>query len=149
MSKEIYTVDLHCHPNLKSFNSGCKDMWQNIPHKIDTKFAERISEFSQQVLKESQSNLYALAEGNVRIFNVSLYPIERGFLHMRNIPKLLIGKSRINIMQEVITGFNVDRITELKKHYNYFEDLQEEYDFVYKGQGKSPDGKWKFVLVNN
>ena len=149
MSKEIFTVDLHCHPNLKTFNAGGKNLWDKVYHNVDSKFGERISEFSHQVLKESQSNLYALAEGNVRVFNVSLYPVERGFLHMRNIPKLLIGKNRINIMQEVITGFNVARIIELKKHFDYFKDLQEEYDFVYKAQGKSPDGKWRYTLVNN
>ncbi|MDB5283765.1 MAG: hypothetical protein JWO06_2840 [Bacteroidota bacterium] len=149
MTKEIFTVDLHCHPNLKTFNSGCDNLWDKIYHRIDGKFGQTINEFSQQVLKESQCNLYALSEGNVRIFNVSLYPVERGFLHMRNIPKLLIGKNRINIMQEVITGFKADRITELKKHYNYFEDLLEEYEFVYKAQGKSPDGKSRFLLVNN
>jgi hypothetical protein len=93
MSKEIFTVDLHCHPNLKSFNSGFPDptvdMWQNIPHKIDSKFAKTIEGISHHVLKESQSNLESLAAGNVRVFQVSLYPTERGFLHLRNIPKLL------------------------------------------------------------
>lgn len=153
MSKEIITVDLHCHPNLKSFNSGqpepAVNMWEKIHHKMDSKFAQTIKEASAQVLKESQANLYALAEGNVRIFNVSLYPIERGFLHLRNIPKILIGKDRINTMHEVLTGFSAARITHLKKHADYFADLLAEYKYVYNGQGKSPDGKSEFLLVNN
>ena len=153
MSKEIMTVDLHCHPNLKSFNSGHPlpkyGMWENIHHNIESKFAKTISEQSAHVLKESQTNLYALAEGNVRIFNVSLYPIERGFLHLRNIPKALIGKNKINILQEVITGFDIERIVHLKKYDDYFQDLQDEYAFIEKAQGKSPDGKYEFVLVNN
>ena len=153
MSKEIITVDLHCHPNLKSFNSGSPaptvSMWEKIVHKMDSKFAKTIKEASEQVLKESQSNLYALAEGNVRIFNVSLYPIERGFLHLRNIPKILIGKNRINTMHEVLTGFDAGRILQLKKHANYFDDLLAEYSYVYNGQGKSPNGKYEFLLANN
>ena len=153
MSKEIITVDLHCHPNLKSFNSGqpepAVNMWEKIHHKVESKFAKTIEGASEQVLKESQANLYSLAEGNVRIFNVSLYPIERGFLHLRNIPKILIGKDRINTMHEVLTGFSAARITHLKKHADYFGDLLAEYDFVYNGQGKSPDGKYEFVLANN
>jgi len=153
MSKEIFTVDLHCHPNLKSFNSGFPDptvdMWQNIPHKIDSKFAKTIEGISHHVLKESQSNLESLAAGNVRVFQVSLYPTERGFLHLRNIPKLLIGKNRINVFQEVVTGYSMDAIIQLKKHYNYFKDLEAEYAYVFGQQGKSPDGKNEFVLVNN
>jgi microsomal dipeptidase-like Zn-dependent dipeptidase len=153
MTKEILTVDLHCHPNLKSFNSGypnpVRNMWDNIHHKIEGDFAKVIEGASQHVLKESQSNLDSLAAGNVRVFQVSLYPTERGFLHMRNVPKWLVGKKRINILQEVITGYDGDCITHLKKHYNYFEDLEREYAFVHAQQGKSPDGKSEFVLVNS
>ena len=87
MNKEILTVDLHCHPNLKSFNSGypvpTANMWDKIHHKIESDFAKTMHGVSQHVLKESQSNLDALAAGNVRVFQVSLYPIERGFLHLR------------------------------------------------------------------
>lgn len=153
MSKEIITVDLHCHPNLKSFNSGQPEpainMWQKVHHKMESKFAQTIKEASSQVLKESQANLYSLAEGNVRVFNVSLYPIERGFLHLRNIPKILMGKDRINTLHEVLTGFSAARITHLKKHADYFDDLLAEYHYVFNGQGKSPDGRWEFMMVNN
>jgi len=153
MSNEIFTVDLHCHPNLKSFNSGHPDpkvdMWPKLQHSISSPFAKTINDGSKGVLKESQCNLDTMAEGNVRVFNVSLYPIERGFLHLRNVPQILMGKNRINTLHEVITGFDGPRLTHLKKHDDYFADLQAEYDFVYKAQGKSPDGKRKFVLVNN
>src|SRR5258708_6145866 len=152
MNNEAFTIDLHCHPNLKSFNSGYPtpqhSMWEKIEHKIDGRFARIISETSQHVMKESQCNLYALADGNVRVFNVSLYPVERGFLHLRNIPKILIGKNRINILHEVLTGFDANRIMHLKKHANYFDDLLAEYKYVFQEQGKSPDGKKEFILAN-
>ena len=65
MSQEIFTIDLHCHPNLKSFNSGYPvpsvNMWDKIRHKISGNFAETIRDASAHVLKESQCNLDALA----------------------------------------------------------------------------------------
>ena len=153
MSKEIFTVDLHCHPNLKSFNSGypkpTRNMWENIEHKAEGRFAKTVNGISQHVLKESQTNLYKLAEGNVRVFQVSLYPTERGFLHMRNIPKILIGKKGVNILQTVITGYEASSVVDMKKHYHYFHDLEKEYAYVHRQQGKSPDGKYEFVFVNN
>ncbi len=150
---KMFTVDLHCHPNLKSFNSGypepASNMWDSIQHKIEGKIAQNISELVTHIHMESQCNMDAMAAGNVRVFQLSLYPIERGFLHLRNIPKILVGKRRINIAHEVITGYAASSIAHLKKHYNYFQDLQEEYEYVKNQQGKSPDGKTEFVLVNN
>jgi microsomal dipeptidase-like Zn-dependent dipeptidase len=149
----MLTIDLHCHPNLKSFNSGYPDpaanIWDSIQHKIDGKMAQSISELVKHIHMESQCNLDAMTAGNVRVFQLSLYPTERGFLHLRNIPKLLAGKRRINIAQEVITGYAAESIAYQKKNYNYFEDLQAEYAYVAGQQGKSPDGKSEFVLVNN
>lgn len=153
MNNETFTVDLHCHPNLKSFNSGYpkpkRNMWENIEHKAEGRFAKTVNDISQHVLKESQTNLYKLAQGNVRVFQISLYPTERGFMHMRNIPKILLGKRGVNTLQSVITGYEMESVVEMKKHYRYFEDLQKEYEYVYEQQGKSPDKKQEFKLVNN
>jgi len=146
-------IDLHCHPNLKSFNSGypepAANMWDKIQHKIDSKIAKDIHELTKQVWKESQCNLDNLAAGNVRVFQLSLYPMERGFLHLRNVPNALIGKRRINALHEVITGYHPDCLAAQKKHTDYFQELQSEYQYVKNQQGKSPDGKSEFVLVNN
>ncbi len=146
-------IDLHCHPNLKSFNSGFPtpkaNIWDKIIHTSDTKLAQSINEINEHIFKESQCNLNNMVAGNVRIFQISLYPIERGFLHLRNVPNALIGKRRITTLQEVVTGFSAESILELKKHYNYFDDLLAEYAFVKNQQGKSPDGKNEFIIVNN
>jgi microsomal dipeptidase-like Zn-dependent dipeptidase len=153
MKNQNMCIDLHCHPNLKPFNSGYPKpkytMWEKIFHASDSRFAERIKTISHHILKESQCNLDSLDEGNVRVFNVSLYPIERSFLHMRNVPKWLIGKNKINIVQQVVTGFSLESIVHLKTHYDYFSDLQKEYRFVEDAIGKSSDKKKEFVLVNN
>lgn len=154
MNPEDFIVDLHCHPNTKAFNSGhphpVKNMWEKIYHKTDrTPFAQRIEKTSQQVLKESQCNLYTQAEGNVRLFNISLYPIEKGFLKLRNVPGLIIGKERLDIMHEVILGFDPKRISYLKNHIDYYEYLAGEYRYVRDSQGQSPDGRFEFRLANN
>lgn len=146
-------IDLHCHPNLKSFNSGYPEpvanIWDSIQHKIDSKLAHSIKELVTHIHMESQCNLDNMVAGDVRVFQLSLYPTERGFLHLRNVPKVLLGKRRINIVQEVITGYSNASIAHQKKHFNYFEDLQAEYNYVVNQQGKSPDGKSEFLIVNN
>lgn len=153
MKKEMLTIDLHCHPNMKPFNSGYpkpkKTIWEKIHHIKGNGFTKTANDISGQVFKESQTNLETLAEGNVRVFQLSLYPTERGFLNMRNVPKLLVGQKRINVLQEVITGYSAEAIAEAKKHYRYFDELQAEYAFVESQLGKSPDGELQFVLVNN
>lgn len=146
-------IDIHCHPNLKSFNSGHPNprhnIWDKIHHNIDSKLAKQVSEISTHVSKESQCNLDAMSAGNVRVFQISLYPTERSFLHLRNVPKFLIGKRRINVMHEVITGYHLESIKYQQKNYDYFKDLVREYEYVKNQQGKSPDGNNEFILVNN
>ena len=146
-------IDLHCHPNLKSFNSGYPEptanMWDKIQHKIDSKISKDINELTKHIWKESQCNLDSLAAGNVRVFQISLYPTERGFLNFRNVPQFLIGKRRIHALQEVVTGYHPDSLAALRKHTDYFKELLSEYNYVKNQQGKSPDGKSEFVLVNN
>ena len=146
-------IDLHCHPNLKTFNSGyptpVANIWDAVQHKIDSKLAKSVSDLAAHIHMESQCNLDAMVAGNMRVFQLSLYPTERGFLHLRNVPSVLLGKKRINIVQEVVTGYSAESIAEQKKHYKYFEDLQAEYQYVVNQQGKSPDGKNEFVIVNN
>ena len=146
-------IDLHCHPNLKSFNSGfpipTANMWEKIHHSIDNKFAQSINDLTLHISKESQCNLDTMVNGGVRVFQISLYPTERGFLHLRNVPTALLGKNRINITQEVVTGYSAASIVAQKKHYHYFDDLMREYHYVKNQQGKSSDGKSEFVLVNN
>lgn len=154
MNNQHFIADLHCHPQIKAFNSGhptpAKNMWEKIFHKTDhNRFAERITATSKNVLKESQCNLYTLAEANVRVFTISLYPIEKGFLNIRNVPRLLIGKIKLDIMHEVITGFDSKRISYLKKSPDYFTDLVDEYNYVRQSTGPSPDGQYQFEIATN
>ncbi len=146
-------IDLHCHPNLKSFNSGhpnpTKNMWDKIDHKLDSKLAQNVHAITQNIHKSSQCSLDVMFDGNIRVFNISLYPIEREFLNMRNLPKWIIGKKNKQLLQEVITGFDIERIKFLTDHVDYFTELNAEYKYVEKQQGTSPDKGKEFVLANN
>ncbi len=154
MTENNFTVDIHCHPNLKAFNSGhpepTKNLWERIYHITNrNSFAKQIEKLTKKVLKASQSNLDELVAGDVRVINISLYPIEKGFLHLRNVPKFLIGGNRIDVMHEVITGFDLKKLNYLRKTYSYYDDLLQEYEYIKNSQGKSPDGKHTFVIANN
>ncbi len=148
-------VDLHCHPNLKSFHSGHPDptcdLWQCIDHsEAKTGFLRMIRQNSKMVLKHSQCNMYALHEGAVRVINLSLYPMEHGFLRVRDVPSFMLGKNNSEQMISLITGMDSKRIKYLRNTDDrYFDDLQKEYEYVAKGQGRSPDGKLAYKIVNN
>jgi microsomal dipeptidase-like Zn-dependent dipeptidase len=153
MSATPLIIDLHCHPNLKAFNSGHplpkKNLWENIDHNLDSKLAQNVHAVSEHIHKSSQCSLELMFQGNVRAFNISLYPIEREFLNMRNVPKWIIGKKNVQRMQEVITGFDLERIIHLTEHVDYFAELKAEYKYVEKQQRVSPDKEKEFVLVNS
>lgn len=153
-SKDNYFVDIHIHPTLKSFYSGYpkpkKNIWEDIVHNLGkSNPAKFVHKNSSEVAKYSQSNFYELAKGNVRVANVSLYPIEKGFLELRNISKAVTNKQARDEMLEVITGYDLESIRFLRKHVDYFEELKLEYRYVYDNQGLSPDKKWSYSVVNN
>ncbi len=149
-----YFADIHVHSTLKSFNSGYPDpqrtIWDDIDHaQGKTNPAKLIFNNSREVAKYSQSNFYELARGNVRVATVSLYPLEKGFLEMRNLSKAVTNAQARDEMAMVITGFHIDAIRHIRKHKDYFAELQAEYRYIFNQQGASPDGKYAFKLVNN
>src|ERR1051325_8187866 len=92
-----FFTDLHCHPNLKSFNSGypqpTKTMWDHIEHPCaDNGLTRLFRRKSNSILKESQCNLYQLARGGVRVAQVSMYPPEKGFVTFRKVPEMIFGE---------------------------------------------------------
>lgn len=154
MSKNEFMVDLHCHPNIKAFHSGHpkpkRNLWESIEHEYsDSGFMRVIKKNSSHILKESQCNLNSMVEGKVRVANISLYPFEHGFLNLRDVPGLMLGKNTYD-MTAFISGIDSKRTKYLAETDDrYFKDLVAEYEYVRDSQGKSPDGKNSFQLVNN
>lgn len=154
MSEELYFADIHVHSSLKAFYSGYpkpqKNIWESIEHKLGkSNPAKFVYNNSKGIAKYSQSNFDELKKGKVRVATVSLYPIEKGFLEIRNIPKVVTNQNARDEMTQVITGYDLESVKYLRKHVGYFEELQAEYAYVFNQQGKSPDGTSKYKLVNN
>jgi len=152
-----FFVDIHCHPNMRAFNAGFpkpdKTMWENVSSDItypEGNFARMISNTVKNIYKDSQSNLNNLVRGNVRVAFASLYPIERGFLKYRFIPRLLVGEKNINAIYEYMSGIGMDRINHLQGgELDYFQELQNEYAFVRDGQGKAPGSEMEYKIVGS
>ncbi len=152
--KASFFTDIHLHPTMKPANSGHPkpkyNLWEDVEH-VNPSFSTTrfVKKNSAEIAKYSQSNLYKLAEGNVRVFFNSLYPIEKGFINIRNLPKMLTRKVVQQELIALITGMHPKRIAYLQKSNDYFKDLHEEYEFLKANQGASPDGKYYHEIAND
>lgn len=154
MKQADFFADIHLHPTLKSSNWGKKDSpknpWETFEHIVPTTNSSRfINAATKDLAKYTQTNFNKLMEGKVKVAFISLYPMERGFFEIRNVPKFLTSeKARIE-MVGITSGLGPKRVAELFKKQNYFKELHDEYDYVTKNQGKSPCGKYTYRIVNN
>jgi hypothetical protein len=148
-------ADIHQHSSLKSFYSGypnpTRNIWEYMEHNTDQKgtTAKFSLKNSDEVAKFSQTNLYELIKGNVRIPTVSLYPMETGFLDFRNIAEMVTSKTGRDTMAEIITGYGLDAIKHLRTNDDYYSLLYKEYRYVYDNQGKSPCGKYEYEVATD
>ncbi|GIV32841.1 MAG: hypothetical protein KatS3mg031_0376 [Chitinophagales bacterium] len=155
MSMHNFYVDIHCHPNLKAFNSGhpepVRNMWERIEHPYtDNALTRLFRRKSNAIAKYSQSNLYTLTKGGVRVAIISLYPIEKGFLQFRRVPHAIFGGETVNDVLEHIMAVRKDRLVALQQQENhYFHELVREYEYVKNGQGKSPDNRYEYSIADN
>lgn len=154
MSSGEYFADIHIHPTIKTYNSGRpyprKNLWEDFEHTVGkSNPAKYAFNNTPGLAKYSQTNFYELIRGKVRVATASLYPMEKGFLQMRNIPNLVVNKKAQDEMMQVISGYTTDSVKHMRETNNYFADLLEEYDFLIKNQGISPDGQYSYKVVNN
>lgn len=145
--------DIHIHPTLKTFNSDHpkpnRNLWDEFEHIKPTMRAGHFAmNNSRDVAKFSQTNFYRLIQGDVRIIFASLYPMERGFFQMRQLPKVITGRKGYDELTSIATGFTPARIRYLMKYDDYFKMLNEEYAWLKAAEGKSPCGKYEMKIVN-
>jgi len=145
--------DIHIHPTLKTFNSDhpqpTRNLWDDFEHSKPTTRAGHFAvNNSKDVAKFSQTNFYRLIQGDVRVIFASLYPMEKGFFQMRQIPKVITGKKGFDEMTSIASGYSPARVRHLMKTDDYFKMLNEEYAFLKAGEGKSPCGKYEAKIVN-
>lgn len=156
--RNMYYVDMHCHPALKPYSwykrikqgkgpSKERDVKQtSLWHRDPPDRCDRLLNILLGLTKFTQSDFTTLAEGNVKIISACLNPIERG---------LFTAKGRLDKIAPRLIKFIVELRIEFiegirKKQRNYFTDLKEEYKF-YKREEKNqdPTSKDQFILTRN
>jgi hypothetical protein len=151
---EEFYVDLHCHSTMRAYHttpkSNKKNIWDTTENDfIDTRLGRFAWKASRRVSKLSQSNFYNCIEGKTRVVFDSLYPMERGFIHLRKIPQSVIGKKGAETLFSIATGVSIEQFKKYRNSADYFNDLTEQYEFLVSNQGSSPCGKYEYKVVNS
>ena len=151
MTKEFGYADLHCHPNLKtyghSFDKGMPGDKQNVWYYKPPGFFSKLLNIIAGITRFSQADFTTLSKGGARIIFASLYPFEKGFFINS------AGKGPLSAwLSDKITDIGYQRVRELQKHSNYFEDLEKEYRFFIDSRKKyqinGKEYRWKPAANN-
>jgi microsomal dipeptidase-like Zn-dependent dipeptidase len=147
-------VDIHTHPTLRAYNSrfpsGQRNIWEKTYNEEPSTPIGRWARMkSKEILKESQANLNCYASAKARVVFDALYPLEKGFLNYRGLPKLFLGRQKADEVLQAVTGYEAHQIKAMRKSNDYFGELMGQYAFLSKGQGASPCGQHQYRLANN
>lgn len=147
MSKNDFYFDLHVHSVFKNFNSGHPkpkaNIWEEVGHpQVSRPIANLAEKNSVHVAKYSQSNFDKLLKGKNRAVSVSLTPIEKGFMEHRNLPKVISSKKARREILSLISGISYEKVVHMDEKMDYWEELNGEYNYLVKGQGKSKNGEY-------
>lgn len=88
-------------------------------------------------------------EGKCKVAFISLYPFERGFLEMRNVPRLITSKKAIVELTAIASGMGYEAVEQMSNEQDYFKEFEKEYQYLKRHEGKSPCGKYSYKIVNN
>ena len=124
MSNHFF-ADLHSHITLYPYNRGIKNEEGMLFSKDpDVKFDVPIN--------YSQTDLSKMAKAGVRIVFASLYPVETGFMRIKDNEGILA-----DMLINVTTLFSDERINTIQSdNHSYFGDLVLEYSFLKKYENK-------------
>lgn len=154
MHDQDFSVDIHCHPTLRAYMTPSPGPKRNYWEKTQNPdFKTPISRWARmrtaEIAKESQTNFYSMAEGEVKVIFDSLYPVEKSFLEFRKISKFLSGQRARDQVLSTSTGIDPKRLNKFRRRGDYFGELLDLYAFLVKNQGKSPDRQYSYALVND
>lgn len=129
-------IDFHCHPSLKPFgksftsnktkkrNSPNRNRINSIYHRQGLNPIKKKLNNLLTLTKFTQSDFTSVHNGSTNILVVSLYPMEKNMILDKNGVKFT-GR----LFRNLATGISLKRIRYLQKMKDYFEDLQDEYNF--------------------
>ncbi len=148
-------VDLHCHPLMKPFGHGFKDggpqgrsgRKTSIWHRDRSDLFEKLANYIATITKFTQADMTSLAKGNVRVVCVSLYALEKGFVHTT------VGSGDMaDQLVKLPSSLTKARIDHLQRMPDYFTDLEQEYAYLCGQQSSSGliDGhRWHYRVARN
>ena len=153
MPRFKFYVDIHAHPTLRAIycydEKEKRNLWINKDNKdFDSIIARYMRIQTKDIVKYSQSNLYKVSKGNVRVLFDNLYPVEKGWLNYRKLANVFFGKKGGPEVFMTVTGVKLEEYRRLQKSKDYFYELQEQYDFLDSNQGYSPNKKESYKLVS-
>lgn len=130
MEKLFRFADFHCHPTLKTYGHSFENTSyglrrRNIWFQQKNSYLRKLICRKLSIAKFSQADFSSLKEGNVKLVTASLYPFEKGFFI-----NLLGSGSLSAFLANAIIGISYYRVRNIQQHLNYFEDLENEYNFL-------------------
>ena len=156
---ETHYIDVHCHPSLKPYsksfkytppkenllNAGRKNsIWHYSPPTFFEKFVNRM----MTLTKFTQTDMSALARAKSKVVIVSLYPFEKHFLSK----KIFGSKGITDLLVNLAASVSQSRINYVRRHTDYFRELEDEYDFylqLHNMAQKIKDKTYTYRLVNS
>jgi hypothetical protein len=119
-------ADIHVHPSLKPYNNLCYEgrqptLREKYPYDENWKDpAENLSGYVRkgirEIAQESQANLDACVDGQVRCVFLSLYPLERPFFDAKPscpLIKLVLPKRKMKYLAQAVSGFPIRKIEKI------------------------------------
>jgi hypothetical protein len=151
-------IDLHTHPNYKTFAHAHRPDGTILPMSLDTSertcmwhynspsLFDKLAQMILSVTKFSQTNATAAQYGNVGCIVMALGCIEKSFFQNK------LGTGIGNLVDDFAAGFGKTRIRTIETLTNYWQDLQNEINFIKNGANKviEIDGVHStYKIVNN
>jgi hypothetical protein len=156
MNTSTPIIDIHIHPTLKPFgNSFYENTNSSIVNDVACIWSvdkatemDKTLENTLGISRYKQSDFTTLTQGQVKICVVSLYPVEKQFIMLKN-KNLKFAQDFLAQFASLFGKKRIDAIT--SDDFNYFEDLKKEYNYLAKLNNKPAIGGSRFytLLENN
>ena len=154
-----FSIDLHCHPNYKSFarahqangqppvpqsssSAHRSSLWYYDPPSVTDKLAN----YFLSITKFRQHNLTAAVYGRLFVMAVGLGSVEKFFF------KNKLGTGEItDLLDDFVSGFDEPRINAIEGMTNYWTDFTREMQFMLEQENKivKIDGHWYAYRIPN
>ena len=132
--RNMYYVDMHCHPSIKPYSWyisdrnnpwDCRNVKKSLWYDDPPNESDRAINRHIGLTKFTQSDFRTLTKGDVRIISACLSPIERGLFVPHGILRrfgLCLLRFGLELTEEYIRQVRA-------RNRNYFEELRDEHEY--------------------